>query len=568
MSDRLGARVVAFTVLGLAVVAGGAYVGLNIWAGDVAPRSARVEGISVAGLSFAEAQATLKRELAARERATMQVTLGDGRLSAVEPSAAGLAVDRAASVQRAMGGDRFSVGRTLAVLTGGGDHDAVVVVKRSRMEAALDRLDASLGTRPVEGTVAFRDGKAVPVLSQPGTVVNRSAARAMIERRFLHQGTQKVPTRIEDPEISDAEVQRALAEFGTPAMSGPVTLVLGGQRVKAPPRLFGQALRMVDEDGRLVPEVDGPGMVEALAPAMRTISKEPRDARFVVRRDRPVLVPARAGVQFDPADLEAGFATAAMGRTKAQRRLKVDGTTTEPDLTTAAARALGINRRVSTFTTRFPYADYRNLNLARAAAQLDGTILDRDETFSLNRTVGPRTRANGFTEGFVVSDGKVVADLGGGVSQLATTLFNTMLLAGMVDVEHTPPAVYAEGNPAGREATVGSSVDLRLANDTPAAVLLVASVRRSTPSRKGTITVSAYSTKRWDIRLTAGPRTDVRRPGTQVKRTRGCQARTGSPGFEIDVNRSFRRTGSAKVVRTDRFHTTYVAQDAVRCSRR
>ena len=568
MSDRLGARVVALTVLGLAVVAGGAYAGLNVWAGDIAPRSARVEGVSVAGLSIAQARATLQRELAARERATVQVTLGDGRLSAVDPSAAGLAVDYAASVRRAMGGERFSVGRTLAVLTGGGDHDAVVVVERRRMEAALDRLDASLATRPVEGTVAFRDGKAVPVLSQPGTVVDRSAARVLIERRFLHQGTQKVPTRVEDPDISDAEVQRALTQFGTPAMSGPVTLVLGGQRVAAPPRLFGRALSMVDQEGRLVPQVDGPRMVEALAPVMRAISTEPVDARFVVRRDRPVLVPARTGVQFDPGDLEAGFATAAVGRTRAQRRLKVDGTSTEPGLTTAEAKALGIHRRVSTFSTRFAYADYRNVNLARAATLLDGTIVGPDDTFSLNRTIGPRTRANGFTEGFVVSDGKVVADLGGGISQLATTVLNTLLLAGMVDVEHTPPAVHTEGDPAGREATVGSSVDLRLANDTPDAVLLVASVRRSTPTRKGTITVSAYSTKRWDIRLTAGPRTDVRRPRTQVVRTRGCQARTGSPGFDIDVDRSFRRTGSAQVVRTDRFHTTYVAQDAVRCSRR
>ncbi|MEZ5192413.1 MAG: VanW family protein [Nocardioides sp.] len=46
--------------------------------------------------------------------------------------------------------------------------------------------------------------------------------------------------------------------------------------------------------------------------------------------------------------------------------------------------------------------------------------------FSLNGIVGERTRENGFTEGFIISNGIFKEDLGGGVSQMATTTFNAM----------------------------------------------------------------------------------------------------------------------------------------------
>ena len=102
----------------------------------------------------------------------------------------------------------------------------------------------------------------------------------------------------------------------------------------------------------------------------------------------------------------------------------------EADFTTEDARALGIKQQVSTFTTYYPYAEYRNINIGRAAELIDGTVLKPGETFSLNDTVGERTAENGFTIGFIISNGIFKEDLGGGVSQMATTTFNAMFFAG------------------------------------------------------------------------------------------------------------------------------------------
>jgi vancomycin resistance protein YoaR len=270
-------------------------------------------------------------------------------------------------------------------------------------------------------------------------------------------------------------------------------------------------------------------------------------------------------VEIDPEELEENFAEVAVEE-DAQRRLEVEGTTTEPELTTEDAKALKITERVSTFTTNFPYAEYRNVNLPRAAQLIDGTVLRPGETFSLNDVVGERTKENGFTEGYIISDGIFKKDLGGGVSQIATTTFNAMFFAGLKDIEHKPHSVYIDRYPVGREATVAwPTVDLRFENSTPYGVLIKARVRKATPSSEGAATVSMYSTRRWKITSSTGPRTDYRQPGVRYVQDENCEEFTGTPGFSIDVFRYFRDLDSGKVLRKEKFHTDYIAGDTVRC---
>ncbi len=565
MADNLGAKVAGFTVLGLFIVLAAAWVGLHLYAGDGAPRKARVEGISVAGLSPREAKERLRDGLAARSKEPIEITYGDGRAESVSPREAGLAVDLDASVAEAGSGSGWGLPRMWRVITGGGDHHAEITVDQSRMQPALDRLDSRIKTAPKEGGVVFRNGRAVPVVGRAGFVVDRGATQAVLEDRFLHGGSQKIPTTSREPAVTEAAVERALAAFGRPAVSGPVTLVVGGERVVAPPRLFARGLSMVPRDGELVPSVDGELVLEALGPVMRTVGREPTDARFEVRNGRPRVVPAKVGVEIDPQELEDRFARVAT-RQGAARRLVLEGEATQPRFTTAEARALRITERVSTFTTNFPFADYRNVNLPRAAELIDGTLLEPGQTFSLNDLVGERTKANGFTEGYVVSDGIFKKDLGGGVSQIATTTFNAMFFAGLEDVEHKPHSVFINRYPEGREATVAwPSLDLKFKNTSPYGVLVTAQVRKSTPATPGAATVSMYSTKRWKVTSTNGPRTSFRQPKVRYSQDADCEEFSGTQGFSIDVFRYFRALNSDKVLRKEKFHTDYIAGDTVRC---
>ncbi|UMG91473.1 VanW family protein [Nocardioides sp. TF02-7] len=225
-----------------------------------------------------------------------------------------------------------------------------------------------------------------------------------------------------------------------------------------------------------------------------------------------------------------------------------------------------MKRKISEFTTYYPHAEYRNVNIGRAAELVDGTLLLPGEEFSLNDTVGERTAENGFTTGYIISDGILVQDYGGGVSQMATTAFNAAFFAGLEDVEHHPHSFYIDRYPAGREATVAwPTKDLRFRNDTDHGVFIRAWVDPSSYAAQGSVTVQMYSTKLWDVDSVESERYNYRAPATRTLTTPDCEPNTGWSGFDIDVTRVFRKPGSDAVDHRETFHTSYTAADTVVC---
>jgi hypothetical protein len=228
------------------------------------------------------------------------------------------------------------------------------------------------------------------------------------------------------------------------------------------------------------------------------------------------------------------------------------------------ARKLGVDKVVSSFTTYFPHSRYGNTNIGRAAELINGTLLKPGDAFSLNGTVGKRTAKNGFMKGAVIDDGMRVADFGGGLSQVATTVYNAAFFAGLEDVEHHPHSLYLDRYPMGREAAVSwGSLDLRFRNDTPYGVLIRAWTKPSTPATFGQMHVQMWSTKYWTIKAGLSEQYDVTDPGVRHDPARSCVAQAGSGGFKVDVFRYFYRDG--RRVRTEKDHVRYDTADAVRC---
>lgn len=551
-------------VLGLVVVA---YAVLWIVAGDKVPRGTTVEGVDVGGLSPAAAEERLREELEPRTDTPIVVT-GNGARRTLSPAAAGLAVDYEASVQAAGGGRSLSPVRLWKHYFSTPDVEATLDVDDAAMDSALESLKGHFATPVVEGDVTFADGKATAVTPRPGQVLDAAATRAAVEDQFLHEGSVQVVRAPDHPVIDAEAVDEAMRTFAEPAMSGPVTLLLDGQEVTAGPKLFGRALSMQAEGDELVPAVDAEKLAKVLTARMPTLATEPVDATFRIVAGKPRLVPARSAVQFDLADLEEKF-LAVLAEPAGRRTTEVRAALAQPELTTAEARALGIKEQVSTFTTYFPYAEYRNVNLTRAASLINGTLLEPGETFSLNDTVGERTEENGFTEGFIIKDGLFRIELGGGVSQIATTTFNAMFFAGLEDVQHKPHSVYISRYPEGREATVAwPSVDLRFTNDTPHGIFITAGVHKAPPGGQGSATVSMYSTKHWDISSRKGDRYAFTDPPTRYLDAPDCEPSSGGPGFQVDVYRTFRRAGSSEVVRTEKFHTVYNPEPRLICGKK
>ena len=357
-----------------------------------------------------------------------------------------------------------------------------------------------------------------------------------------------------------------ISDFANPALSGSVTLAFDQARIRLQPRDFGAVLRMKPVDGELVPDVRLKKLT-ALVDQQISGNGAPVDATVKIVDGKPQVIPAKPGVGYEPTEVERAFLKA-LTRKEGKREVSVDATVAQPEFTTKDAKKLQITEQVSTFTTYYPYAEYRNVNLGRAAELVNGTLLEPGDTFSLNDIVGERTRENGFTEGFIISDGIFKEDLGGGVSQMATTLFNAMFFAGLEDVEHKAHSLYIDRYPVGREATVAwGALDLRFRNDTPHGVLVTAHVTPATSSSQGVVTVSMWSTKVWDITTRTGDRYNFTEPKTRTLRTEDCYPNKGYGGFDIDVYRYFRKSGESELVRTEKFHTHYNASDTVVCKK-
>ncbi|MFJ6793401.1 VanW family protein [Streptomyces sp. NPDC091268] len=224
-----------------------------------------------------------------------------------------------------------------------------------------------------------------------------------------------------------------------------------------------------------------------------------------------------------------------------------------------AARRLGIKDTMSSFTVDFPVAPYRTTNVAETVKRIDGSVVMPGRTWSFNRTVGERTPENGFVDGIMINDGRYVKSPGGGVSAVATTLYNALFFAGVKPLEHGAHSFYIERYPEGREATVAwGTLDLRWLNDSGHPIYIQA---RSTDH---SVTITFLGTKRFDsVRAVKGPRTHITPPAAREATGPDCEAQTPYEGFDVAVDRVLVRHG--REVRRDTFKTHYTPRDSVTC---
>ncbi len=565
--EREGGRVVIVVLLLLALLLGGGYVAAYQLAGDKVPRNATVAGVEIGGKTPADAEVALQEGLADRVSQPLLVAVnGDSR--EISPEDLGLSVDYEASVAEAGGERTWDPQRLWDHYTGGEDLDPVVVLDESRLAAVLDGLDEEFGEQAKDGKISFKTGRAVVTDPVLGAQIERDGVADRILEAWLaedEQASVAVDLAAVAPDIDEADVQDAMESFAIPALAGPVELVFGGSPVQLRPRDFATALKLKPVDGRLEPALKTKVITALVDAGISTEGGAPVDATVALVNGKPKVIPAKPGVTYEPQAVTDAFLDL-VRKPSGERSIEVEATVDEPEFTTKDAKALKIKEQVSTFTTYYPPASYRDINIGRAAELITGTVLKPGETFSLNGTVGERTEENGFTTGFVIQNGIFREDLGGGVSQMATTTFNASFFAGLEDVEHKPHSVYIDRYPVGREATVAwPTVDLKFTNNTPYGVLIDANVIPSAGRSQGTVTVSMYSTKYWDISTSTGDRYAFTSPGTREMTGDDCVPNTGYGGFDIDVKRFVRKVGDDTLIETENLHTTYIPSDTVIC---
>ena len=178
-------------------------------------------------------------------------------------------------------------------------------------------------------------------------------------------------------------------------------------------------------------------------------------------------------------------------------------------------------------------------NAVIAGRVLDGVIIPPGGLFSFNELVGARDREKGFVAApHLNSSGMPEETPGGGICQLASTIYNAGLLAGLEIVERHPHSRVVLHVPPGRDATISSwRKDLKLRNPFPHPLLL----RVSAAGER--LTASFRSTVERDFLVEIRIRRTPLEPGTVMARN-AAPSQSGQRGYSTSTWRITRKQGS------------------------
>ena len=547
-------RVAAFGAV-VVVGLGAFYLGTVAFRSADVPAGTTVLGVTIGGMTRDEAVTALSTALADRTTQQLDARVGRAHIT-VDPVDAGLSFDAAATVDGVVGRDL----NPFSLLGSGAGQDVAPVIRVQQQQ--LDQVVATIAAdtdEPVqEPEITFTRLQPQLVAGETGRALDQAGAAAAITSAFLRTDSVSLPVAKVHPSIDESGASAGLASAAA-AVAEPVSV--GADAVTATIRrgALARALSYTGADGRFTARLDGDVLRASIARQVAPVETPGRDARWRIKRGKPVVVPSKVGRGVNAEHLATAVAEV-LERTGADRAVQAPIGPIEPALTTADARALNITEQLSTFTQPFPYAAYRSQNIGQAAKYLDGTLLRPGDTFSMNDTIKERTVANGYTRGFIVGPGGVFQeDLGGGVSTATSAVWTAAFFAGLERVHTQAHSIWIPRYQAGLEATVAwGFFDMQFRNDTPSGVLITT---RMTPT---SITVSMWGTKVYDkIRAESGPRTGIVPYRTVYNTSPTCHSQSGVSGFSIVVTRVFVK--DRKVVKREPIRTRYIASPQVVC---
>ncbi len=432
------------------------------------------------------------------------------------------------------------------------------------IDNAIDqrRLDAALATIAGEIDRAPRDAHVT--LSPDGTVDHQpaetgltldSAASGERIKRALASAVSAVELVVTEtpPTVPDRTVQPAVEQLDR--MLGeapPLTLTRGSESW---PLSRADIAGLVSLQGGPQPTdpitvtIDDARLEALVQRVAKDVDQEVQNARFAFNGGNlTVLRPSREGRTLDQP------ATAALIKAKlasGERVVEIPVAAVAPTVSSDDPASLGIVERIDTGSTSFAGSVPEKVwNIKLAAERLNGVVVPPGATFSFNKEVGPTTLEAGFRWGFGITTGKegahTVPSVGGGICQVATTLFQPVFWAGYPLEErywhlYWIPA-YTSRGVVGLDVTVDedAKLDFKWSNPTNDYVLIQSATDDSH------IYFSLYGKKpAWKVDV-AEPVITNRVPADQTPKTeedptmpwgRSLLVQSAHDGFDVTVTR-------------------------------
>ena len=547
-----------WTLIGVLGLGGVLYATDIIMSEGNVPRGVTVGGVDIGDMSYSQAEARLRNELAPGARESVEVTAGDMSTS-IDPMTSGLAVDWAGTIEQAGQQPMNPITRVMSFFQ---EREVGIVstFDDGQLDTTLERVEGDLTRDPENATLAIDEQGAADIGDDvPGQTVDTDEVRVAVKDHWLN-ADRSVSI---DAEVTEADVLRDAADAAVTEYVDKVTdgdVVFTGRDDTdgvLTPGDMGKIVTFEPEDGALEPEWNTEAAQEILSEQLGSTEVEFRNASFEADGRDLKVIPSQDGVLINWEDTLDPIEDKLMETGERTNEVAYDEK--DATYTTEMAERASFDDVVGSFSSG-GFASDSGVNIRRTAELVDGAIVLPGETFSLNGHTGPRGEAQGFVDAGIIQDGRADRAVGGGISQFATTLYNASYFAGMEDVAHTPHSYYIDRYPAGREATVfEGAIDLQFKNTYDTPVLIEASADSSE------VTVRLRGVKHVEVESDSGPRTNYTDPQRREVSGDDCSPSSGGRGFTITDTRTIKDLDGG-VVSRETTTTVYDPQPIITCS--
>ena len=547
-----------WTLIGVLGLGGVLYATDIIMSEGNVPRGVTVGGVDIGDMSYSQAEARLRNELAPGTRESVEVTAGDMSTS-IDPMTSGLAVDWAGTIEQAGQQPMNPITRVMSFFQ---EREVGIVstFDDGQLDTTLERVEGDLTRDPENATLAIDEQGAADIGDDvPGQTVDTDEVRVAVKDHWLN-ADRSVSI---DAEVTEADVLRDAADAAVTEYVDKVTdgdVVFTGRDDTdgvITPGDMGKIVTFEPEDGALEPEWNTEAAQEILSEQLGSTEVEFRNASFEADGRDLKVIPSQDGVLINWEDTLDPIEDKLMETGERTNEVAYDEK--DATYTTEMAERASFDDVVGSFSSG-GFASDSGVNIRRTAELVDGAIVLPGETFSLNGHTGPRGEAQGFVDAGIIQDGRADRAVGGGISQFATTLYNASYFAGMEDVAHTPHSYYIDRYPAGREATVfEGAIDLQFKNTYDTPVLIEASADSSE------VTVRLRGVKHVEVESDSGPRTNYTDPQRREVSGDDCSPSSGGRGFTITDTRTIKDLDGG-VVSRETTTTVYDPQPIITCS--
>jgi len=489
-------RLALFALLPIALFllpAGVFWVDRSIAEGEV-PRNVSIEGIDVSGLSYDDALLTIQA-YEQQLRTTPAVFTVNTRSFRLDPTSVSFEADPQSAVDEAMSErtEGGSVRRFFSWLGGFSnpvDIPLAFTVDRAAVDDQLATWQSTAISNPADdGAVSVKDAEVVVEYPKAGERLDADTSAEIVFETLSRPNNREARLPVVDsvPDITNSDVDAAAVKVRR-LIDSDTTLTnedIGFSMTFTKDEIARAVYTEVETDPATIDvHLDEAVIADLLEPHRSEIELPPASATFDanVSTGEVSIVPSRYGTKMDVPAVAAELMKAASS-TKTGPFPVAQGA--EPSLTTEEADAYGPLGLVSEFTTTTPGRN-RVVNIHLMADTVDETVVFPGQVFSINDVVGQRTLEKGYLEDCAIINGTVQcegnpANIGGGVSQFSTTLYNAVFYGCFEDVEHKPHSLYFKKYPEVIEATMGyPSPDVKFRNNSDAPVIIRATYTDTT----------------------------------------------------------------------------------------